>query len=311
MTKNLLLRSACYLLGILITTAARAAVFNIPDGDVAALKSAMTTANANGEPDVINLAANGDYALTDADNSLNGPNGLPLVKDDTAGLDLTINGNGATIERSTAVGTPVFRILQLNYQAALICNDLTIENGLLDSSVFPSDRGGGIYLSFGTLTLTNCTVRGNNALLGAGIYSYGSDVTVNGCTVSDNVANFGGGIYSVEGTLNGSGSTFSNNTSQGTTTSPGAGGAIYNNAITAETTLTLTGCNFLGNKIVGLAQGTGAGIYNRKQNEMATVVLTTCTFDGNSGVEAFGGAIRNDAGSVSLTGCTLRKNTCR
>src|SRR5437868_502878 len=49
MTKNLLLRSACCLLGVFISTAAHSAVFNIPDGDVAALKSAMNVANANGE----------------------------------------------------------------------------------------------------------------------------------------------------------------------------------------------------------------------------------------------------------------------
>src|SRR3954451_5733007 len=122
MTKNLLLRSACYLLGLWITKAAHSAVFNIPDGDVAALKNAMSVANANGEADVINLAVNGDYILTDADNSINGPNGLPLVKDDTSGLDLTVNGNGATIERSAAPGTPVFRILQLDFQAALSCD---------------------------------------------------------------------------------------------------------------------------------------------------------------------------------------------
>src|SRR4051812_35085172 len=260
MSKNSLLRNACYLLAIFITTAGNAAVFNIPDGDVAALKTALTLANANGEADTINLAANGNYVLTAPDNSVNGPNGLPLVKNDTAGLDLTINGNGATIQRSAAAGTLVFRILQLDFEAALGCNDLTIKNGLLNSPTFPQDRGGGILVSNGTLTLTNCTVRGNNALLGGGIYSFGSEVAVNGCTFADNLANFGGGIYSVEGTLGGSNLTFSNNTAGGTATSPGAGGAVYNNAINVPTTLTLTGCNFLGNKIVGLPQGAGADL---------------------------------------------------
>src|SRR5436190_1753073 len=130
MTKNLLLGSVCYLLGLLITTAAHAAVFNIPNGDVAALKNAMNTANTNGEADVINLAANGSYILTAIDNSLNGPNGLPAVKDDAADVDLTINGNGATIERSASTGTPAFRILMVDVEAGLICDALTIKNGL-------------------------------------------------------------------------------------------------------------------------------------------------------------------------------------
>ncbi len=200
-----MLRSACYLLGVFITAAAHGAVFNIPDGDVAALKNAMNVANTNDEADVINLAANGNYILTAPDNSLNGPNGLPLVDDDVAGLDLTINGNGATIERSTAAGTPVFRILQLNFDAALSCDSLTIRNGLLDSPVFPQDRGAGIFLSHGSLTLTNCMLRGNTALLGGGIYSIASSVTLNNSTVNENLANYGGGIYSVEGELTGSG----------------------------------------------------------------------------------------------------------
>src|SRR5687768_5111735 len=301
--KKSLLRSACYLLAVFITTAAHSAVFNIPDGDVDALKNAMNAANANDETDVINLALNGNYILTAPDNSTNGPNGLPLVDNDVAGLDLTINGNGATIERSTAAGTPAFRILQLNFEAALSCDSLTLKDGLLDSPVFPSDRGAGIFLSHGSLTLTNCMLRGNTALLGGGIYSIASVVTLNDCTINENLANHGGGIYSVEGELTGSATSFLENNARGggTANQPGFGGAIYSNSGNVDTTVTLTGCHFLGNDIVGLGQGGGAGIYNRKQNATATVVLTNCTFAGNSGEEAFGGAIRNDAGSLTMT----------
>ena len=310
MTKNSWLRSACYLLGLFTATAAYSAVFNIPNGDVAGLISAMTVANSNGQADVINLAANGNYVLTAPDNSLNGPNGLPVVNNDATGLDLTINGNGATIERSTATGTPAFRIFQLNFQAALACNGLTIKNGLLDSAVFPSDRGAGIFLSNGSLTLTNCTLQGHNALLGGGIYSIASSVTLNDATITDNVAKYGGGIYNIEGSLDGSGSTFSGNSALGggTANQPGVGGAIYSTSGNVPTSVTLTGCHFLGNRILGLGQGGGAGIYSGKQNATATVTLTNCNFDDNSGDEAFGGAIRNDSGSLSVTGCILRQN---
>src|SRR3954453_20079476 len=77
----------------------RAAVFNIANGDVAGLKAAMTIANANGVADTINLSAGGLYTLTAIDNSVNGANGLPAIANDAAGLDLTINANGARVQR--------------------------------------------------------------------------------------------------------------------------------------------------------------------------------------------------------------------
>src|SRR3712207_3068982 len=92
--------------GVLLTplAATNAAVFNIPNGDVAALKNAIKTANNNKQPDTINLAANGAYLLQSVDNPANGPTGLPPIGDDVAGLDLKINGNGATIRRSPFSG---------------------------------------------------------------------------------------------------------------------------------------------------------------------------------------------------------------
>ena len=41
---------------VLASAAAEAATFNIADGDVAGLKSAITTANSNNEDDTIDLA---------------------------------------------------------------------------------------------------------------------------------------------------------------------------------------------------------------------------------------------------------------
>jgi len=61
-------------------------------------------------------------------------------------------------------------------------------------------NGGGI-MSNGTLTITNSTLSGNEALgaygypgLGGGIYNYGA-VTINSSTLSGNSADSGGGIY--------------------------------------------------------------------------------------------------------------------
>ena len=84
---------------------------------MAGLKAAITAANTNGQDDIINLAPKGTYTLTTVDNSGNGnddrPNGLPLIGND-GGHSLTINGNGATIARSSAQGTPAFRFLHIS-----------------------------------------------------------------------------------------------------------------------------------------------------------------------------------------------------
>ena len=51
---------------------AQAATFDIPNGDVTALKAAL---NAPGSSNVINLAPGGVYTLTTVDNNIMGDNG--------------------------------------------------------------------------------------------------------------------------------------------------------------------------------------------------------------------------------------------
>jgi len=106
-----------------------AAVFIIPDGDVSALKAAINTANTNNEDDTIELATNGTYTLTSVDNAgLYGANGLPIIATD-ASHRLTIQGNGANIQRSPADGTPQFRIFHIDIGADITISNLEITNG--------------------------------------------------------------------------------------------------------------------------------------------------------------------------------------
>src|SRR5262245_22607390 len=86
-----------------------ATTFNVPDGDVAGLIKAINEANANPGADTISLAANGTYTLTAMDNAWYGPNGLPPIAS-----DITIEGNGATIQRDTGAGTPKFRLFYIS-----------------------------------------------------------------------------------------------------------------------------------------------------------------------------------------------------
>ena len=127
------------------------ATFNIANGDVAGLKNAINTANTNNENDLISLAAGGVYTLTTIENN---ETGLPTIQVDT-NHSLTINGNGARIARSTAGGTPNFRILRIDAGAQVILDRVTVARGQLLTGA-----GGGIT-NFGTLTLMTCVIEDN------------------------------------------------------------------------------------------------------------------------------------------------------
>jgi fibronectin-binding autotransporter adhesin len=249
------------------------ATVNIADFDVFALRNAIATASSNNEDDTINLASSGTYTIPNVDNTTNGPNGLPVVAAD-GGHTLTINGNGATIWRSTSNGTPNFRILYLGIGASVTINGVTLRNAALN----PNDsgpNGGAIYNDRGTLTLNNCTLNGNGALDGGGIYNYGvggsATVTVNSCTLINN-----------------------------------SGEAIYNN----NATLTLTNCT-LANNTGGGAIGAGA-IYNNGNGNgsAATTTLSSCTFYRNSHNSGAGGdSVTNDARNPSGNATLVLRNT--
>src|SRR5688572_24180534 len=137
-----------------------AQVVSIADGDVNGLIAAINAANAGPGPDTINLAPGGTYILTAVaeDDGYSGGAGLPYIR-----RPLTINGNGATIQRSSATGTPDFRIVYV-WLSDLTLNGVTIKGG----------RGGNVN-------------RG-----GGGIGMVGSNLSVADSTITDNVG-FGAG----------------------------------------------------------------------------------------------------------------------
>ena len=70
---------------------------------VTSLINVINSANSNNNDDTINLTAGCTYTLTEEDNFIGNGNGLPVI---VAGHGtLTINGNGATIKRSSANST--------------------------------------------------------------------------------------------------------------------------------------------------------------------------------------------------------------
>ena len=171
-------------------TGAEAATFNIVDEDVAGLIAAINAANANAGPHIINLAPAGSYTLSAP---------IPFVNifgiPDSAGLpqitsQITVNGNGATIQRSSLAGTPDFRILT-TFFADLTLDGLTIRGGR-------GGYGAGVEKVGGNLRLLNSTVTendGGNEGEGAGIFNRCGTVTVVNSTISRNrsFGAFGGG----------------------------------------------------------------------------------------------------------------------
>src|SRR5690349_7896100 len=105
-----------------------AATYNVAC-KTSSLISAIATANATSTDDTINLKARCTYTLVSVDNSTLGATGLPVIADAATAGKLTINGNGATIERSKGKRTPPFRIFAVDTGGDLTIDNVTIRNG--------------------------------------------------------------------------------------------------------------------------------------------------------------------------------------
>jgi HYR domain/Right handed beta helix region/PKD domain len=170
--------------------------FNIADGDVAGLIAAINSANASSCPTTINLAHNGTYTLTDvADDGSGfyccGPSGLPYVQS-----PLTINGSGATIQRSNAAGTPPFGIIRVAHYPGPVPS--TTSNLTLDGVILTGATGPVVGVWQSTALVRNTTITNNP---GQGILTFGSNLTVLNSTISYNtgtscvgpICGYGGG----------------------------------------------------------------------------------------------------------------------
>jgi hypothetical protein len=203
---------------------------NFTAASVADLIADINAANAAGGTNTITLVAGATFSLAAVDNTTLGATGLPVI---AANDNLTIAGNGDTLERSTASGTPAFRLLEVANGGALALNNLTLQGGWSTDQSGPGL--GGAILNQGALTLNGITVQNNTAqamdgLLysggaGGGIYSSGS-LTLAGCTIRNNLAlggtgvlnglaAYGGGIYVAGGTASLTNVTLGGNTAQG------------------------------------------------------------------------------------------------
>ncbi|MEO8392801.1 MAG: S8 family serine peptidase, partial [Chloroflexota bacterium] len=256
-------------------------------GDSAGLISAINCANSTASNDVITLSA-GTYSLAAANNATDGGNGLPVIFGGASAGTLTINGNSATISRSSAGGTPTFRIMEVASTANLTISNLTFSNGNQ-----PTAPGGGAILNYGLLTVTNSTFSNNTAstTIGGAIRNQGT-LSVTGSTFSNNSADEGGAIlnYAAKTALV-TNSTFSNNS----VTSHGGG---FENLGTAV----ITGSTFSGNT----SSYSAGGLYNG-----GTAFVSGSSFTGNSASADDGGAIANIIGTLRITNSSLTSNSAK
>nr|WP_263013019.1 tandem-95 repeat protein [Ancylothrix sp. D3o] len=254
------------------------ATFNIADGDVAGLIAAIAAANTNNQADTINLAQGGTYTLAAANN---GVNGLPVISLDSFNLTntLTINGNGATIQRSTAAGTPNFRFFQNN--AVLSLAGLTLRNGN------PANAGGAILNNGFALTITNSSLISNTGTTGGAVsITSGVVVEIINSTFSGNSATTasGGAINVGNGTVNLTNTTITQNTAAtGGGINRAAGSVSVQNSIiagnTATTNADVSGTFVSGNNLIGDITGSigfaAEDVLNVPLNTVISPILTT------------------------------------
>jgi hypothetical protein len=261
----------------------------------------IKSANNGGGTNTITLTAStsSPYVLTAVDNGTDGPTGLPVIK---KGDTLTIVGNGDTIERSTASGTPDFRLFDVASGASLTLETVTLQYGLEDGSG-NSAEGGAIY-NQGTLVLSRATVQNNEAegsngadaksvnqnggngqdAAGGGIWSDGSLTLQNGTLVQNNTAlgGNGGNPYTLKYYT----------TSNGGNGANGSGGGVD----VAGGTANLSGGTLSGNVAEGGLAGAGH------------ISFGNTYIDGGYGGVGFGGGVVVTGGTVELTGVTVDSN---
>lgn len=237
------------------------------------LITSINNANGNGPgTDVIELEAGCVYELGTVDNTVDGNNGTPTITS-----SIVINGNGATVRRSTGAQKAAIRLFHISQGGELTLNNLTLFDGMGMEPVDVTDtirNSGGAVFNYGTLTVNNSVFDYNRAKASGGGIFNGGAMTINNTTFQNNQVNI------------------SNQPNE-------AGGAIWNNG-----TATITNSTFVGN----IASLSGGAITNASG---AVMTITNSTISGNSTtltINDSGAAIAN-TGNLSISFTTIAQNT--
>ncbi len=240
--------------------------------------------------DMILLAAT-TYTLSSANNSLNGSNGLPSITS-----DITIQGNGALIERKNSAKVAKFRLFHVSSGGALTLVNVTLQNGYAYG--ISGDGGGAIYNKGALAVNGGSKILSNSASgSGGGIYNNNGTLSIDSSTVAGNSAgDGGGGVY-----LTGGRTSLTNDAIYGNSAGPAYkvlnrfGGGIKN---VGNSLLTVTNSTISGNT----AADDGAGIYNNT----ATITLASATITLNHSFSEAGGI--DNFGSVHFLNSIIAGN---
>ncbi|MBR0225099.1 MAG: hypothetical protein IJL92_03470 [Thermoguttaceae bacterium] len=224
----------------------------------------------------------------------------------TIAKDLTIDATGSKgTERITVDANAASRIFAVNANVTAAISSLNLTNG--------SAATGGAIANYGTLTLNNSTLLGNQTVsdgtidsdkilregLGGAIYNSGT-LTVNGGRFIRNTsAFFGGAIYSV-GALNVDGTSFTGNKSNYN------GGAIF----VLNSDASIANANFTSNVAsrnggaVGFSIARNAGALSIVNSKLVNNVATSAN---GGAIYAYAGA--SGAANVSLVNDTIASNS--
>ena len=256
-------------------------VTNNDDAGRGSLRAAISAANREPGRDVISFAPRVGETI-DLDKA------LPELRG-----ELEVRGPGAdalAVRRSSAPGTPNFRVLTVPDGSNVTISGLTISNGR-------GFRGGGVQ-NLGVLKVRGAAFTANRAgFSGGGIHSgeEGRLLVVDSAFSGNATGSLGGGISS-EGPLRLIGSTFSENSSENEAAGVRTGG-VYRRGGKA----TIERSTFANNT----AEGAGGGVTN---NGDLTVIGST--FSGNTARHSGGGAIYNFR-DLTVVHSTFARNAAR
>jgi hypothetical protein len=192
----------------------------IADDGVLTFMEAFEAASRN-QP--VGDAAAGSFSEPDVIQFADGLSGTVLVDRGELVIagDLRIEGPGAELLAFDARGEN--RVFFIQPNAALNLGGVTIRGG-------SADAGGGIYNSYGALTVTSAAFSGNAADAGGGVYNSGTLAAVNTTFVGNSASHEGGGIYNW-GALTITNSTLAGNVA------PGGGGIANSGALTVNNSI--------------------------------------------------------------------------
>ncbi len=231
----------------------RLAVTNANDSGAGSLRQAVTDV-ASGGTIIFAPALSGQTCILSSQILLN----KNLTIDASAlAAGFIISGNNAS------------RVFEVAATRVVGLKALTIRNGYASGTSYPGNTGGGIY-NAGTLSITECTLTANQAIVGVnpgggGIENDGGTLTVTRSTVSGNSSAFGGGVENFSGIL------------------------------------TLNQCTFANNS----ASLNGGGIFSSG----GSISVNQSTICGNAAATGTGGGIGTDVSTVNLYNTIVAQNT--